>query len=103
VFQDRSSESEVRVLGFADVLVVVFVAVIGEGLEVEEACLIEMELEHIAGFLKETWRFERGIRRGEEESGTRRGVGVPVWKELVVRSVGCNRQLIAAVRRVGAV
>lgn len=56
-------------------------------------------------FLKQTCRFRSGTRRlvGEEESEERRGVGGAVWNELVVRSVGCIRQPIAAVRRVGAV
>jgi hypothetical protein len=54
--------------------------------------------------LKETFRFARGTRRveGEEESEARRVVAGGVWNEQVVRSVGCNRQPIAAVRR-GAV
>jgi hypothetical protein len=59
-------------------------------------------------FLKETCRFRRGTRRVvvvvvDEESELRRGVGCAVWNGLVVRSDGCIRQPIAAVRRVGAV
>jgi len=78
VFQDRRSWSEGRGLGFAGLVVFVDAAVIGEGLGTEEAYLTEMELVHIAGFLKDTWRFERGTWRVEEESGTRRGIGVLV-------------------------
>lgn len=54
--------------------------------------------------LNATLRFARGARRlgWEEESLVRRGVGEVAWYAHGVRRVGCSRQPMAAVRRVGA-
>jgi hypothetical protein len=73
----------------------------GGGVLIEEACRIEMTE---AGGLKVTPRLARGTRRlgWEEESDVRRGVGEVVWYVQGDRRVGCRRQPIAAVRRVGA-
>ena len=57
------------------------------------------------GFLKEIWRFGMGALREVllEESVALRGGGEAVEYALDARIVGCIRQPIAAVRRVGAV
>jgi len=95
VFQSRSCVSVVLGLALA--------CVDGGEVVAVDACLVLLGED----FLKETCRFRSGTRRvvlvGEEESDDRRGVAGAVWNEVGVRRVGCIRQPIAAVRRVGAV
>jgi len=63
---------------------------------------MDVEVEGLNTTLR--FAFVRGIRRlgWEEESVDRRGVGEVVWYAQGERRVGCRRQPIAAVRRVGA-
>jgi hypothetical protein len=77
----------------------------GGGVLIEEACRIGIIEVEVVG-LNMTLRFVlvRGTRRlgWEEESDVRRGGGDVVGYAHGERRVGCRRQPIAAVRRVGA-